>query len=422
MDPLNELRRVYESRKGQYSCASFRYAIVRQREGETERLLILRGVVRFEPEKREAEAPRDYDRVMLQEQVVSPSDAFSIAERLLNKSTLAEPQAAYPGKYETRLYDSHERGLPVPSFERHLGNEWPSTVVYIMSSSQHVQDPQGPLVSLTHPLYTEAVRAVRDWLGVDALAVSSLRNGTAFMLPDLRLRIRRIVFSEHAATIQLDESEPDMPVLLKAGLGYGDDYATPEVRGAHGEYNMDLPRGIPSSFDLFVLHTETGEVLDWSEFYTGWRDLPRNVMFDVPAKQFERMIDEGESDMVEFKREVGDQGEFAETVIASANTGDGTILVGVDDHATVVGVTSPEKEEERIRNLIDVHCEPSPPVDVDHVTIQGKEILVARVRKGTNPPYMHRTRGVVYVRRGGTDRPAKRSDLDELYHGRGFVR
>lgn len=301
----------------------------------------------------------------------------------------------------------------MPSFDRYVGTEWPSTVAQVYSGTHHVTDPSGPVVSVAHPLYTDARQAISDWIGWGS---GDLGNAVGVVLPTFCIRIERTSLFEKHATVEITAEESLRPrIVLKAGLGYGNDYVTPLIRAEDERYIVDFPRGIPSSFDAFILDRETGKVLDWQEFYTSWSELPKNVEFSVPEQQLAHFIDMGESNAVEFKETLDDGSEFAETVVAFANTGDGVIFVGVDDNATVVGVTSPAKEKERILNFVESYCEPTPPVDVQVATIQGKEILAVYVSKGRDPPYVHRSRGVVYVRRGGTDRPAKRSDLDELY-------
>lgn len=52
----------------------------------------------------------------------------------------------------------------------------------------------------------------------------------------------------------------------------------------------------------------------------------------------EELLSGGGSETVEFKRSLGELRGFLETVVAFANRNGGTILIGVDDDGTVVGV------------------------------------------------------------------------------------
>jgi hypothetical protein len=108
--------------------------------------------MRFERSEREPAPAMDYGRLILGDTVVEPSEAFSMMESLLAHSIVREPDLVYPGKFEFTMHDSHALRLPVHSYDRYLGTEWPSTVAYVRSGSQHVVEPVGPLVSLEHPL------------------------------------------------------------------------------------------------------------------------------------------------------------------------------------------------------------------------------------------------------------------------------
>ena len=412
---MEELLSSYETQKPQYRQANFRYAVIRG----PEKPQLLRGEIRFERAPKQAEPTRDYGRIILGEAVVEPAKAIEIVQSLLATSSVKGFDFHYPGKYELRMNEAHAKGLPVSSFDRYVGTEWPSTVAQVYSGTQHVVEPSGPVVSVAHPLYTDAKRAIRDWLGWGS---ADLGNAVGVILPDFRIRVERTSILETRATVEVTADKTlRSRTILKAGLGYGNEYVTPTVKEENDRFVIEFPSGIPSSFDVFILDRESGRVLDWQEFYTSWSELPKNVVFDVPEQQLAHFIDSGESNTVEFKETLNDGSEFAETVIAFANTGKGVIFVGVDDNATVVGVPSPTKERERILNFVESYCEPTPPVDVQVATIRGKEVLAVYVSRGQDPPYVHRSRGVVYVRRGGTDRPAKRGDLDEIYRGRGSI-
>ncbi len=375
--------------------------------------------MRFERTQQQPKKTMDYGRLILGETVMKPHEAFSMIESLLSHSVVKELDLVYPGKYEFRMHDSHAQRLPVHSYDRYIGIEWPATVAYVTSPSQRVTEPEGPLVSLEHPLYTDARRAIKEWIGLDALGVSQLSNGLAVFLPDFRLRIKRTLLSEGSAVVSL-EGDKDVlaKTVFKAGLGYGNDYIVPAIRRKRSEAVVDLPRGIPSTFDLFVLHEQSGEVLDWQEVYTRWTEFPKNVEFSIPGQQVMRLVEGGETDTVEFKGNLGSGEEFIESVISFANTGDGAILVGVDDNAVVIGITSPEKEKQRAIDMVNDTIEPIPKMRIDQITIEGKEILIVAIQKGENRPYMHKTRHVGFIRRAGTDRLMGRVEFDEIYGGR----
>lgn len=119
--------------------------------------------------------------------------------------------------------------------------------------------------------------------------------------------------------------------------------------------------------------------------------------------------------------------DVLETVCAMANAADGIIFVGVraDPNGYPLEVTglvhtSPEKA---IRDRCASDIEPGVYLDSAVVTMPGeddaarKSVLIIRVRRGGNPPYVLRDRGA-FVRNDEHDRPARRADLDALYSRR----
>jgi Putative DNA-binding domain len=118
--------------------------------------------------------------------------------------------------------------------------------------------------------------------------------------------------------------------------------------------------------------------------------------------------------------------DLLETIAALANTTDGLILVGVkaDEAGYPVMVTglphANANPEKAVRDRCAADIEPAVQIDTTVVTVpEGDEhadrrIMLVRVRRGANPPYVLRDKGV-YVRNDEHDRPARRADLDALY-------
>ena len=60
------------------------------------------------------------------------------------------------------------------------------------------------------------------------------------------------------------------------------------------------------------------------------------------------LIDEGEGFRIEFKRRISSPEKIARTLISFANTKGGTILFGVGDDGSIIGVESEKSETELI--------------------------------------------------------------------------
>ena len=135
----------------------------------------------------------------------------------------------------------------------------------------------------------------------------------------------------------------------------------------------------------------------------------------------EKDIRRGESDVLEFKRElpVKDR-QFLKTVVAFANGKGGRILFGVDNSTRrVLGVETESrwKMQDRITDMISNSCSPQIYPNCDWVEIEGKPLLVLSIPAASNCPYYIRKEGVqkgTYVRVGATTRRAEPEKIREL--------
>ena len=124
------------------------------------------------------------------------------------------------------------------------------------------------------------------------------------------------------------------------------------------------------------------------------------------------------------KWEVSD--DLLETIVAMANSSGGIIIIGVqkdpNDKGLPGGVTGVihNDPQSAIRNRCASDIQPVLVLDTAVVVMpsdpgsQPKSVLLVRVPRGSNPPYILRTRGIIYIRSHEDDRPAGRADVDAL--------
>ena len=99
------------------------------------------------------------------------------------------------------------------------------------------------------------------------------------------------------------------------------------------------------------------------------------------------MVGQGEGFEIEFKRRISSPEKIARTIISFANTKGGTILFGVDDDGSIVGVESEKSEVELIeiagKELID------PPIQthIDIVPFDGKDVIVCHISESRMKPH-----------------------------------
>jgi predicted HTH transcriptional regulator len=118
------------------------------------------------------------------------------------------------------------------------------------------------------------------------------------------------------------------------------------------------------------------------------------------------LIEQGEGFRIEFKRRISSPEKIARTIISFANTKGGTILFGVDDDGSIVGVESEKSEIELIRIAGKEFCDPAlePPLDI--VPVNGRDVIACHVIESRTKPHyflgpQDRTNGEntrVYVR------------------------
>jgi len=117
-----------------------------------------------------------------------------------------------------------------------------------------------------------------------------------------------------------------------------------------------------------------------------------------------------ESKTLEYKREFSDT--LKKTVIAFANTDGGQILIGIEDNGKVLGVSDVDGTLLRATNAIRDSIRPDVTLftEVRSEIIDGKNIVVIDVQRGTARPYYFSTKGLrpegVFVRQGASTVPA----------------
>jgi schlafen family protein len=120
---------------------------------------------------------------------------------------------------------------------------------------------------------------------------------------------------------------------------------------------------------------------------------PADVEIEVdPITEVEALISNGEGVSTEFKLELptseGSIINVMKTVAAFANGAGGTILLGVDDDGSVVGLRMDDRRStlDRMTQLIIDWVRPHADFDTELVDIDAQHVLLVRVDAGVEPP------------------------------------
>lgn len=131
------------------------------------------------------------------------------------------------------------------------------------------------------------------------------------------------------------------------------------------------------------------------------------------------MLEEGEGLTVEFKRKVSSPEKIAREMIAFANTRGGTVIFGIDDDKSVVGVESEKSEMEDIRVAAEVLSDPPLPYALFIFQIESRDIICVRIPESEHKPhYLCSDAGdrVAYVRVGEKSIQASKEMVRVLRH------
>lgn len=101
------------------------------------------------------------------------------------------------------------------------------------------------------------------------------------------------------------------------------------------------------------------------------------------------LIEQGEGFEIEFKRRISSAEKIARTIISFANTKGGTILFGIDDDGSVVGVESEKSEIELIEIAGREFSDPPVSPTLEIVPFDGRDVIVCRIPESRLKPHYY---------------------------------
>ncbi len=132
---------------------------------------------------------------------------------------------------------------------------------------------------------------------------------------------------------------------------------------------------------------------------------------DEKREMIRQMILGGEGPWVEFKERFTTA--IDREMVALVNAGGGSVLIGVADDSTIVGLKeTPQRLEERVMGLCRTNVQPPLTPVIETVSLPEGTVMVVRVSEGQQKPYT--ASGICYVRAGSTTRRARPEELRSL--------
>lgn len=120
----------------------------------------------------------------------------------------------------------------------------------------------------------------------------------------------------------------------------------------------------------------------------------------METNHIQKLIAEGEHQMLDFKFEISDCKKIARSLVAFANTDGGRLLIGVKDNGVISGIRS-EEEKHMIQTAAELYCKPEVKFSAKEWNINGKTVLEIIIPKSCHHKHKapdHNNIYKVYVR------------------------
>lgn len=119
------------------------------------------------------------------------------------------------------------------------------------------------------------------------------------------------------------------------------------------------------------------------------------------------LVQTGEGTFLEFKRTIPSASKIAREIAAFANTHGGTLLIGVDDDGSLVGLDGYQEELFLLDEAANVLCEPAVDASLEVVQFGVRDLLVMKIAEAAKKPvYLKNDEGesLVYIRKNASSK------------------
>ncbi|GHU16579.1 transcriptional regulator [Spirochaetia bacterium] len=134
-------------------------------------------------------------------------------------------------------------------------------------------------------------------------------------------------------------------------------------------------------------------------------------MSDINLNDLQQLIIIGEDSRRQFKRDFTNADSLAAEMVAFANGNGGTILIGINDNATIAGLSVDDvrRLNQLISNVASQNVRPAINPTTQNIVTDKGTVIVLTIPNGTNKPYQDKD-GVFWVKSGADKRKATASE------------
>ena len=106
----------------------------------------------------------------------------------------------------------------------------------------------------------------------------------------------------------------------------------------------------------------------------------------MKQEDFKKLLQQPESERLEFKVRIPDLRIIISNLVAFANTNGGKLIIGIDDRGRIVGIDNIEHAHQIITKAANIVFPPLK-INIQTIEVEGKKVLVVEIPKGDKSPY-----------------------------------
>ena len=106
----------------------------------------------------------------------------------------------------------------------------------------------------------------------------------------------------------------------------------------------------------------------------------------IPPLQIRKLLETGEGECLDYKKEVSNESKIAKTMVSFANHKGGKLLIGVNDNRTIYGISA-EEEKYMLEKAAGFFCRPEIEISIREWQVGKKTVLEVDIPRGVNKPY-----------------------------------